>query len=202
VKQYVILGAGMDTFAFLRPDLMGYLDVFEIDHPAIQEFKINRLIELGWEHQAKLHFIPVDFTKESLATALNRSSSYDPNVKSFFSWFGVTPYLTQKEVFATLRSIREIASVGSTIIFGYIDADKFILEKSSSQMQKTLEFLQNIGEQFKMEGFHALTLSENLHTLGLHLHENLNPQDIKKCYLQGRTDGCFEYVYFACAVVK
>ena len=202
VKQYVILGAGMDTFAYRRPDLMEYLDVFEIDHPATQEFKLNRLTELGWEHPAKLHFIPVDFTKETLVTALTRSSSYDPNVKSFFSWFGVTPYLTQEEVFATLRSIREIAAAGSTIIFDYIDADKFILEKSSPQMQKTLEFLQNIGEQFRMEGFYSLNLAENLNILGLRLHENLNPQDIKKCYLQGHKDGCFEYVCFACAVVE
>ena len=202
VKQYVILGAGMDTFAFRRPDLMEYLEVFEVDHPATQEFKLNRLTELGWKHPAKLHFISVDFTKETLVTALTRSSSYDPNVKSFFSWFGVTPYLTHEEVFATLCSVREIAPAGSTISFDYIDAEKFILEKSSSQMQKTLEFLQKIDEQFRMEGFYSSKLAEDLNILGLHLHENLSPQDIKKCYLQGRVDGCFEYVYFACAVVE
>jgi methyltransferase (TIGR00027 family) len=202
VKQYVILGAGMDTFAFRRPDLMEYLDVFEIDHPATQEFKLNRLAELGWKHPEKLHFIPVDFTKESLVTALTRSSFYDPNVKSFFSWFGVTPYLTQEEVFATLRSIREIAPTGSTISFDYLDADKFIVEKSSPQMQKILEYLQNIGEQFRMEGFDSSKLAEDLNVLGLSLHENLSPQDIKKCYLQGRIDGCCEYICFACGVVE
>ena len=90
VKQYIILGAGMDTFAFRRPDLMERLEVFEIDHPATQEFKLHRLAELGWKHPAKLHFIPIDFTKESLVTALTRSSSYDPKVKSLFSWLGVT----------------------------------------------------------------------------------------------------------------
>ena len=202
VKQYVILGAGMDTFAFRRPDLMEYLNVFEIDHPATQTFKLNRLTELGWVHPEKLHFIPVDFTKESLVTALTRSSSYDPNVKSFFSWFGVTPYLTQEEVFATLRSIGEIAPTGSAISFDYIDADKFNLEKSSPQMQKILEYLQNIDEQFRMEGFYSSKLAEDLNILGFSLHENLGPQDIQKRYLQGRTDGCFEYVCFACAVVE
>ena len=117
VKQYVILGAGMDTFAFRRPEMLEELEVFEVDHPATQEFKLNRLTELGWKHPAKLHFIPIDFTKESLVTALTRSSSYDPNVKSFFSWLGVTPYLTQEEVFATLRSIAEVAPAGSTSSF-------------------------------------------------------------------------------------
>jgi O-methyltransferase involved in polyketide biosynthesis len=135
-------------------------------------------------------------------TALTRSSFYDPNVKSFFSWFGVTPYLTQEEVFATLRSIREIAHAGSTISFDYLDADKFIVEKSSPQMQKILEYLQNIGEQFRMEGFDSSKLAEDLNVLGLSLHENLSPQDIKKCYLQGRIDGCCEYICFACGVVE
>jgi methyltransferase (TIGR00027 family) len=82
VKQYVILGAGMDTFAFRRSEMMKCLEVFEIDHPATQEFKLHRLTELGWKHPAKLHFIPLDFTKESLVTALTQSSSYDPNVKA------------------------------------------------------------------------------------------------------------------------
>jgi methyltransferase (TIGR00027 family) len=56
VKQYAILGAGMDTFAFRRPDLLEQLEVFEIDHPATQNFKLLRLADLGWEHPAQLHF--------------------------------------------------------------------------------------------------------------------------------------------------
>ena len=63
VKQYVILGAGMDTFAFRKPEMMEKLEVFEVDHPATQEFKLHRLAELGWKHPAKLHFIPIDFAK-------------------------------------------------------------------------------------------------------------------------------------------
>jgi methyltransferase (TIGR00027 family) len=73
VKQYVILGAGMDTFAFRQPEMMEKLEVFEVDHPSTQEFKLHRLAELGWKHPAKLHFIPLDFTKESLVTALSSS---------------------------------------------------------------------------------------------------------------------------------
>ena len=89
VKQYVILGAGMDTFAFRQPEMMVKLEVFEVDHPATQEFKLQRLVELEWEHPAKLHFIPIDFTKESLVTTLTSSQFYDPTVKSFISWLGV-----------------------------------------------------------------------------------------------------------------
>jgi methyltransferase (TIGR00027 family) len=202
VKQYVILGAGMDTFAFRRPEMLEKLEVFEVDHPSTQEFKLHRLAELGWEHPAKLHFVPIDFTKESLVTALTRSSSYDPQNKTFFSWFGVTPYLTQEEVFGTLRSISEVSPASSTIAFDYFDTDAFVPEKLSPQMQKTLEFLQKIDEQMKNNGFNPSRLAEDLSTFGFRLHENLSPKDIEKRYLHERPDGHLEYVHFACAITE
>src|ERR1035437_1262182 len=203
VKQYVILGAGMDTFAFRQPKMMEYLKVFEVDHPATQEFKLRRLAELGWKHPAKLHFIPIDFTKESLVTALTSSSSYDPKVKTFFNWLGVTYFLTRDEVFTTFSSITEIAPAGSIIVFDYIDTDAFIPEKSSPQMQKSLEYLRMIGEPM-ITGFNPLTFAEELASLGFSLQENLSPADIEELYFQGRTDGyhAYEYGYFACAVLE
>ena len=140
VKQYVILGAGLDTFAFRRPEMLEKLDVFEVDHPATQEFKLKRLAELGWKHPVKLHFIPIDFTKESLESVLTRSPSYDPKAKSFFSWLGVTMYLTREEVFATLRSIAKVAPVGSMVVFDYLDPDMFLPENLSLKMQKIYSF--------------------------------------------------------------
>ena len=89
VKQYVILGAGFDTFAFRCPEILEKLQVYEVDHPATQAFKRSRLAEAGWELPPQLHFVPVDFEQESLAEALTRSS-YDPQAPSFFSWLGVT----------------------------------------------------------------------------------------------------------------
>ncbi len=79
MQQYVILGAGMDTFAFRHPELLEQLQVFEVDHPATQAFKRQRIAELGWEKPSNLHFVTVDFTQENLATALKRSS-YDSKV--------------------------------------------------------------------------------------------------------------------------
>ena len=86
VKRYVILDAGMYTFVFRKPEMMKHLEVFEVDHPATQEFKLHRLAELKWEHPAKLYFIPIDITRESLVTALSSLSSYEPKVKAFFNW--------------------------------------------------------------------------------------------------------------------
>src|SRR5665647_2967877 len=203
VKQYVILGAGLDTFAFRRPELIEQLEVFEIDHPATQGFKLHRLDELGWKHPAKLHFIPIDFTKENLVTALTRSSYYSSKVKSFFSWLGVTMYLTPEEVFATLRSITEVAPAGSTVVFNYSDLDAFTPGKISPDTQNYRELCQKIGEPITT-GFNPSILAEDLRSLGLRLYENLSSDDIERLYFKGRTDGYHmsEHGYFACAIVE
>lgn len=201
-KQYVILGAGMDIFAFRRPDLMEQLEVFEVDHPATQEFKLSRLAELGWELPGNLYFIPIDFTKENLATVLTRSPSYDPSVKSFFSWLGVTMYLTQDEVFATLRSIADVSPTGSIVIFDYLDLDAFNPEKAT-KIQRRLKFLRDISEPM-ITGFEPTILADYLASLGFHLKENLNSDDIEKLYFQGYTNEyhAAKHGHFAYAIIE
>jgi len=193
----------METFAFRQPEMLEKLELFEIDHPATQEFKLYRLAELGWEHPAKLHFIPMDFTKECLVTALTSSSSYDPKIKSLFNWLGVTYFLTRDEVFRTLRSIAGVTPAGSIVVFDYLDTNAFIPEKMSPKLKESLEFLRNIGEPI-LTGLNPSTLAEDLSSLGFHLHENLSPEDIQERYFQGCTDEYHaqEHGYFACAVVK
>ncbi len=87
VQQYVILGAGLDTFAFGRPELAPRLQIFEVDHPATQAVKRERMAAAGWELPSHLHLVPVDLTQESLADALGRSP-YDLAKLSFLSWLG------------------------------------------------------------------------------------------------------------------
>ncbi|MFC4075945.1 class I SAM-dependent methyltransferase [Salinithrix halophila] len=197
VEQYVILGAGMDTFAFRRPDLLSQIQVFEVDHPATQAFKRERLAELAWETPSNLYFVPVDFTKESLADAL-QGTSYDRQIKSFFSWLGVTMYLTRSEVFATLRSITKVAPVSSTVIFDY-----FVPEVTASPLKERQEALRKIGEPLQTT-FDPSTLAFELESLGLRLHEDVSPSDIQERYFQSRTDGycASKHVRFARAVVE
>jgi methyltransferase (TIGR00027 family) len=196
VRQYVILGAGLDTFAFRRSDLLRQLQVFEVDHPATQAFKRNRLAELGWEIPPNLYFVPVDFSKESLAEAL-RGVSFDPQAKSFFSWLGVTMYLTRDEVFTTLRSITDVAPVGSTVIFDY-----FVPKETTPHMLQMREDLRKIGEPIKTV-FDPSALALDLANLGFRLHENLSPSEIQERYFQRRTDSYYasEHVHFAWAVI-
>lgn len=201
VRQYIILGAGLDTFAYRRPDLSDRLQVFELDHPATQAIKRERSAAAGWEHPTNLHFVPVDFAQESLSEALGRSS-YDPTQLSFFNWLGVSFYLTREVVFNTLRSVASAAAQGSTIVFDYLDTDAFIPEKVSKRVQQMQWMAQQLGEPIK-SGFDPLTLSANLKQLGLHLDENLDPTAIETRYFQGRSDRyhAVEHFHYARAIV-
>jgi len=200
VKQYVILGEGMDTFAFRQSEMMEELEVFEVDHPATQEFKLHRLAELGWKRPAKLHFIPIDFTKESLVSALTHHLMTQ-KLKVFSVGSVCYSVLATKNVLATLRFIADVAPVGSTLVFGYIDIDMFIPEKLSPQMRELIEYLNKIGEPVKSRGFNPSNLVEDLASLGFQLYEDLSPTDIEGRYLQRRKYGHYEHGHFACALV-
>ncbi len=201
VQQYVILGAGLDTFAFRRPDLLAKLQVFELDHPATQADKRRRIAEAGWEQPAALHWVPVDFSKQDLATALG-NSTYDPHKPSFFSWLGVTYYLTREQVNDTLRAIAGLAPSGTPIVFDYHHADVFVPERAAPILKRVQEIVKTAGEPMKM-GFDPEVLSEDLATLGWRLDENLGPAEIQERFFSGRTDGYHAMVqtYFARAVV-
>jgi methyltransferase (TIGR00027 family) len=202
VGQYVILGAGLDTFAFRCPEMLKQLQVFEIDHPATQALKRRRIIEAGWEKPDRLRFVPVDFTKESLAAALSHST-YDPRTPAFFSWLGVTYYLSHDAVFATLRAIAEIAPPGSSVIFDYFDAEAFVPGKATKRMQIASEYTRKQGEPI-ITGFNPSTLAAELAAAGLRLEENLTPADIEARYFRGRTDNyhAYDFAHFARAVVE
>ncbi len=197
VEQYVILGAGLDTFAFRHPELTGEIQVFEVDHPATQAFKRDRLAELNWELPNSLHFVPTDFTKRTLGDAL-AGSSYNPKAKTVFSWLGVTMYLTKEEVLAVLQDIAKISPMGSMVIFDYLDTDAFVLEKAAPRVQGMLMMAKYAGEPMQT-GFDANSLVDELSGSGLSVQENLHPADIQARYFQGRSDGYYacEHVHFA-----
>ena len=201
VRQYIILGSGLDTFAYRRPDVSDRLQVFELDHPATQAMKQGRVARAGWKHPSNLHVVPVDFTKESLSSALTRSP-YDSTQLSFFSWLGVSYYLPPEVVFDTLQEISSGTARGSTIVFDYLDADAFIPEKVSKRVQQMQWMASRLGEPMKA-GFDPLLLSAELDKAGLRLAENLSPADIESRYFHNRSDRyhAVEHFHYAKAVV-
>jgi methyltransferase (TIGR00027 family) len=199
VRQYVILGAGMDTFAFRRPDLLSKIQVFELDHPATQAHKLSRISELGWEIPAHLHFVPIDFSKDGIAEALKKSQ-YDPGKLSYFSWLGVVYYLANDVVLDLLHAIAGIASPGSLMVFDYPENESLDPGKVSEKMRLTREIVRNAGEPMK-GGFDPVELSGYLEKSGWLLRENLSPADIEELYFKGRDDGYHAtgQTYFALA---
>lgn len=202
VQQYVILGAGLDTFAFRHSAVMEGLKVFEIDHPATQEFKRLRINELGWKYPSCLHLVSADFSKDNISEALARST-YNKECPGFFNWLGVTYYLPHDVVFAVLQTISESAPAGSRIVFDYLDSDLLIPEKSAQRSQEILMMADQAGEHIK-SFFNPEMLAADLAKVGFRLEENLNPSEINELYFNNRPDNYYacENAHFACAVVK
>jgi methyltransferase (TIGR00027 family) len=108
VRQLVILGAGLDTFAYRNP-FRETLRVFEVDHPATQAWKRRRLAEASIPVPPSLTFAPVDFEREDLLARLC-AHGFEPGRPSFFTWLGVVPYLTSQAVVATLAMIGALST--------------------------------------------------------------------------------------------
>lgn len=191
VKQYVILGAGLDTFAWRRPELLDRLEVFEVDHPSTQIYKQNRLSEIGWQQPEKLHFIQADFVSDQLAYIL-QDTAYDPGKPSFFSWLGVSYYLPHEAVFGMLKDIAGVASPGSQIVFDYLDSEAFILDKAAERVKALLFMAQGVGETMNM-GFVPSSITKELAEIGLEVVDHFGPYDIQQRYFLNRSDN-----YYAC----
>ena len=173
VKQYVIIGAGFDSFAYRRPSWAAELAVFEIDHPATQAMKRQRLAECGVDASTSVEFIAADLSAEALGSALARSS-FQPTRSTFFSWLGVTMYLTQEANLSALRAIALCAPAGSELVFNYVDQRVFdpgVLVAEAFRKLKTE--VSSAGEAF-LSGFDPEILGEQLRATGLLLVEDLN----------------------------
>ena len=117
VAQYVILGAGLDSFAYRRRDLLDRLRVFEVDHPATHAWKRQRLAELSMEPPTSLVFAPIDFERQTLREGLEQAG-FDFAELAVFSWMGVTMYLTLDAINATLATLAQCRA-GTRVVLTY-----------------------------------------------------------------------------------
>jgi len=197
VTQYVLLGAGLDSFAVRRVDLLPRLTVFELDHPLTQESKRETLARLDLEVPANVTLVPFDFERESIPEALLRSR-FSRQERSFLSWLGTTYYLTREAVLGTLGGLASFAAEGSEIVFDYADHTLF----SSKGAQHLLGFTARRGEPMR-SGLDPYTLADEIRDLGLLLVENLSPKEQRARYFANRRDGLdtADGAYFACARV-
>jgi len=119
VDQYVILGAGLDTFAQRRSDLASNMTVFEIDQPGPQAWKRRRLAELGMEVPPFLRFVPVDFEMGDSWWENLVVSGFDSDRPAIVASTGVSMYLSKEAVFATLRQVASLAE-GSSLVLSFL----------------------------------------------------------------------------------
>lgn len=120
LKQYVILGAGLDTFCFRHPELENSLEIFEIDYPATQEFKKKRIADANFAIPNHLHFVSMDFTKKFSYQSL-LDEGFDHNKKTIFSLLGVSYYLTKEKISSLFNHLFAKVPPGSSIVFDYAD---------------------------------------------------------------------------------
>ena len=201
VTQYVMVGAGFDTFALRRPDLRDRVQVFEIDHPTTQDLKRQRLRDAGLDTPVNVHYVQADFEVEGIADALVRSA-YDPSQAAFFSWLGVISYLTRPAIEGTFRAIKRIAPRGSEIVFDYLTARAFVPERQSPALKLRFDRARAVGEPY-LTGFEPSDLSSFLKPLGYELMEDLGQPQQTERFFRNRTDGIcpVEYWHWAHACV-
>ncbi len=172
VRQYVIIGAGFDSFALRSTAVAPDLSVYEIDQPDTQALKRHRISECGLQLPNTHHFIASDLATEDLGVALARSP-YRPDIPVFFSWLGVTMYLSREANFSALRAIVNTAASGSELVFTYLDEIVFESGVESESHMKAQQAAAAVGESFQTR-FAPSTLAEDLRGQGLSLVEDMN----------------------------
>jgi methyltransferase (TIGR00027 family) len=182
--QYVVLGAGLDTFAYRNPH--PGLRVFEVDHPATQGWKRRRLEAAGISIPESLTFAPVDFENQTLAEGLARAG-FQMDQKAFFSWLGVVPYLTRSAVTETFRFVGSLPA-GSRIVFDYAIPPESLNLLQRLAFNALARRVAAVGEPFQTF-FEPSTLMGELRRLGFSSFEDLGGEEINARYFAARADG-------------
>lgn len=186
--QYVVLGAGLDTFAFRNAERVGAsLRVFEVDLPNTQTWKCARIAQLGWDVPSGLSFVAADLAEEPLTVALV-AAGFDPTAPTAFAWLGVTYYLSPAIVETMLAQLAELAAPGSVLVFDAMDDAAFDPARVAPSIAKTLQATSRAGEPMRC-GFAPDELRALLARRGWQIEEQLGPSEIEARFFATRTDG-------------
>jgi len=183
LRQYVILGAGLDTFAYRNP--FPNLQVFEVDFPATQAWKRDILSEARIEIPKNLTFVPLDFEHESLASGL-AEAGFDSESAAFFGWLGVVPYLTLDAFRATLNSIAALP-VGSGVAFDYMFPPATLTPKRRLRYDILAQRVASAGEPFQLFLTPA-ELEQELRNAGFCRVDQMDIDGLNALYFQNRDD--------------
>ncbi len=184
IGQYVILGAGLDTFAYRNP--FPHLRVFEVDFPATQEWKRTLLTGASIPIPDRLTFVPVDFERMTLADGL-RDSGFDAASAAFFSWLGVVPYLTLDAFRATLNTVAQLPP-GTGLTFDFAFPPESLSPKRRAVFDNLAGRVAAAGEPFCLF-FTPSQVEDELRRAGFDRIELADHEVLNALYFCDRTDG-------------
>lgn len=186
VRQYVVLGAGLDTYACRQANLPAGLRVFEVDHPDTQRWKRQLLADAGISEPPHLTFAPVDFTRQTLGDAL-AAAGFDASRPAFFSWLGVTMYLPRTAVMATLRYVAGLPAP-TRIAFDCIYRPAALNLPGHLMLRALSRRYARMGEPWHVY-FSQRHMVDDLRAIGLRQVETLTTAEMGRRVFPARRDG-------------
>ena len=188
IRQIVILGAGLDTFALRNPHGTRQILVYEVDHPATQTWKRQRLAEAQLALPPWLIFVAVDFERDDLGETLV-DAGFQKNSPAFFTWLGVVPYLTQDAIGGTLDFMASIQN--SEVVFDYMQSPQAFSEELRQLEKERTEQLRQMNEH-SVSRFEPPDIAAILRSHGFCTIEDTNFQEIASRFgraVQGLASG-------------
>jgi methyltransferase (TIGR00027 family) len=187
VSQYVILGAGLDTFAQRRPEIASRMRVFEVDQPGPQAWKQNRLAETGFDTPSWLHFVPVDFEAGESWQEKLASAGFDPKKPAIVVSTGVSMYLTKETNFTTFQQMAKLAP-GSTFATTFMLALDLLEPKERGIMEFVMGKAAESGTPF-LSLFTPEEFAKMAKEAGFKNAQYVSAEDVYRRYFAQRNDG-------------
>lgn len=187
VTQYVILGAGLDTFAQRRSEIASRMRVYEVDQPSTQAWKRQRLIDLGFDIPEWLHFVSFDFEAGSSWWEKLKDADFDTGRPAVVVSTGVTQYLTKDAIIAMLRQVARLAP-GSTLAMTFLLPFELAESEKRSEVDTAEKGAKAGGTPF-ISFFTPAEMLEMAREAGFQEVSHVSSADLNKRYFSGRTDG-------------
>jgi len=185
-RQYIVLGAGLDTFAYRNPHGES-VRVLEVDHPSTQAWKRKQLAEQGIAVPSSLGFVAVDFEKDLLAYRLQQAG-FDSTAPAFVSWLGVTMYLGREAVMQTLQLVARTCARGSRIVFDFSLPDEMLPVAQKARRDERARKVASLGEPW-ISHFAPGPLADDLLAMGFRTAELAGAPELNERYFSSRADG-------------
>ena len=186
VQQFVVLGAGLDTFAYRNPYTNLGLRVFEVDHPDTQAWKRDQLAAAGIAIPSELTFVAADFERQTVRDALEKAD-FSTSAKTFLSWLGVTPYLGRAAFDQTMQFIASMPPE-SGVVFDYAVSAASLTPLEQAAQDELAKRVASVGEPFRLS-FERAELSAGLREMRFGHLEDLGAAELNARYFSNRSDG-------------